>query len=76
MSASVSIARVTGEEILDSRGNPTVRVTVALNEMPVPSCCISSCIPGCAGAVAGGQPEHLRPACCGAASPAFNVELK
>jgi enolase len=29
---SVSIAQVTGEEVLDSRGNPTVRVTVTLDD--------------------------------------------
>ncbi|MFP6560971.1 phosphopyruvate hydratase [Paraburkholderia sp. B3] len=32
MTTSVSIARVTGDEVLDSRGNPTVQVTVVLND--------------------------------------------
>jgi enolase len=32
MSASALIARVTGDEVLDSRGNPTVQVTVVLND--------------------------------------------
>ncbi len=32
MNTSVSIARVLGEEVLDSRGNPTVQVTVELDD--------------------------------------------
>jgi enolase len=32
MTTSVSIARVIGEEVLDSRGNPTVQVTVVLDD--------------------------------------------
>ncbi|WP_043284563.1 phosphopyruvate hydratase [Paraburkholderia oxyphila] len=42
MATSASIARVTGEEVLDSRGNPTVQVTVVLDDGSLASATVPS----------------------------------
>ena len=42
MGTSASIARVTGEEVLDSRGNPTVQVTVVLDDGALASATVPS----------------------------------
>lgn len=42
MATSVSIARVLGEEVLDSRGNPTVQVTVILDDGSLASAAVPS----------------------------------
>ncbi|WP_321858789.1 phosphopyruvate hydratase [Paraburkholderia tropica] len=42
MSKSASIARVTGEEVLDSRGNPTVQVSVVLDDGSLASAAVPS----------------------------------
>lgn len=42
MATSVSIARVLGDEVLDSRGNPTVQVTVILDDGSLASAAVPS----------------------------------
>lgn len=42
MGTSASIARVTGEEVLDSQGNPTVQVTVVLDDGSLASATVPS----------------------------------
>ncbi|WP_322028629.1 phosphopyruvate hydratase [Paraburkholderia sp. J76] len=42
MATSASIARVIGEEVLDSRGNPTVQVTVVLDDGSLASATVPS----------------------------------
>ncbi|MEK6290561.1 MAG: phosphopyruvate hydratase [Paraburkholderia tropica] len=42
MAASASIARVIGEEVLDSRGNPTVQVSIVLDDGSVASATVPS----------------------------------